>query len=199
MNNCPASQRFSTRCRNLHTVVSSGAGSRPRSIPTNRRIDAESYSASYTAGSLSAYHCHKNWIRSIRSRPSGRGAHPGIERFNHRAQLGPQHHLVHLGEKHITLRRFVTGVESAIGLRGKSQLVGHLLHSVNDGFASTAGKNQSFPSAKKLRRKLWPCDKPPVQSDSIRANHSCGKIGACAQARTTCTFPSPANRQSKPT
>ncbi len=41
----------SRRCRNWHTVVSSGAGSRPRSIPTNPRIAGESYSASSTAGS----------------------------------------------------------------------------------------------------------------------------------------------------
>ena len=32
-------------------MVSSGTGSRPRSIPTKRRIDSESYSASSTAGS----------------------------------------------------------------------------------------------------------------------------------------------------
>ena len=51
--------------RNLHTVVSSGTGSRPRSIPTNCRITGESYSASSTAGSDRLNHC---WVASNRSR-----------------------------------------------------------------------------------------------------------------------------------
>ena len=47
----------SSRCRNLHTVVSSGTGSDPRSIPTNCRNVAESYNASSTAGSAKLNHC----------------------------------------------------------------------------------------------------------------------------------------------
>src|SRR6185312_3938986 len=58
------------------TVLSSGAPSWPRSIPTNRRIAAESYSASSTAGSDSAYHCCRKWMRSIRSSPTGRRPPP---------------------------------------------------------------------------------------------------------------------------
>ena len=49
----------SSRWRNLHTVVSSGTGSRPRSMPTNCRIPAESYSASSTPGSDRLNHCCK--------------------------------------------------------------------------------------------------------------------------------------------
>ena len=47
----------SSRWRNLHTVVSSGTGSCPRSMPTNCRITAESYSASSTPGSDRLNHC----------------------------------------------------------------------------------------------------------------------------------------------
>jgi hypothetical protein len=47
----------SSRGRNLHTVVSSGTGSFPRSIPAKWRITAESYSASSTAGSDRLKHC----------------------------------------------------------------------------------------------------------------------------------------------
>ncbi|MBB3228203.1 hypothetical protein FHW69_002838 [Luteibacter sp. Sphag1AF] len=49
------------------------AARRTLNRPTNRRIDAESYRASSTAGSLNAYHCYKKWMRSVRSRPTGRG------------------------------------------------------------------------------------------------------------------------------
>src|SRR5438094_5720888 len=48
---CSPSWCSSSKCRNLHTVVSSGTGSQPRSMPTNCRITTESYSASSTAGS----------------------------------------------------------------------------------------------------------------------------------------------------
>src|SRR5713101_3322258 len=47
---CWPSPCCSNRFRNLHTVVSSGTGSRPRSMPTKARIVGESYSASSTAG-----------------------------------------------------------------------------------------------------------------------------------------------------
>jgi hypothetical protein len=43
----------------LADVVSSGTASRPRSILTNSRISAESYSASSTAGSDRLNHCCK--------------------------------------------------------------------------------------------------------------------------------------------
>src|SRR5208282_1052718 len=55
----PPSPCSSSRWRNLHTVVSSGTGSRPRSIPTESRITTESYSASSTAGSDRLNHCCK--------------------------------------------------------------------------------------------------------------------------------------------
>jgi hypothetical protein len=43
----------------MHTVLSSGAGSQPKAMPTNCRITAESYSASSTAGSDSLNHSGK--------------------------------------------------------------------------------------------------------------------------------------------
>src|SRR2546428_3006332 len=61
----------SSRWRNLHTVVSSGTGSRPRSIPTNARIVGESYSVSSTAGSERLNQCCRKYMRSIRSTPTG--------------------------------------------------------------------------------------------------------------------------------
>src|SRR5207302_1755473 len=54
---CSPSWCASSKCRNLHTVVSSGTGSQPRSMPTNCRITTESYSASSTAGSDRLNHC----------------------------------------------------------------------------------------------------------------------------------------------
>src|SRR5438445_3063457 len=56
---CSPSWCASSKCRNLHTVVSSGTGSQPRSMPTNCRIPPESYSASSTAGSDRLNHCCK--------------------------------------------------------------------------------------------------------------------------------------------
>src|SRR5207244_991701 len=56
---CSPSWCSSSKCRNLHTVVSSGTGSQPRSMPTNCRITAESYSASSTPGSDRLNHCCK--------------------------------------------------------------------------------------------------------------------------------------------
>src|SRR6184192_396594 len=56
---CSPSWCASSKCRNLHTVVSSGTGSQPRSMPTNCRIPTESYSASSTAGSDRLNHCCK--------------------------------------------------------------------------------------------------------------------------------------------
>src|SRR5262249_39196357 len=67
----------SSRWRNLQTVVSSGTGSRPRSIPTNARIVGESYSASSTAGSERLNQCWRQYIRSIRSTPTGGRPFPG--------------------------------------------------------------------------------------------------------------------------
>src|SRR5436190_223967 len=61
----------SSRWRKLRIVVSSGTGSRPRSMPTNRRIDSESYSASSAAGSDRLNQCCRKCSRSIRSRPIG--------------------------------------------------------------------------------------------------------------------------------
>src|ERR1700726_961340 len=88
----------SSKCRNLHTVVSSGAGSCPKSIPTNCLITGESYRASSTAGSDKLNHCCKKYIRSIRSTPTGGRPLPDfwIVRLDQRAQLPPRHHLLHL-------------------------------------------------------------------------------------------------------
>src|SRR5205807_9979234 len=57
---CSPSWCASSKCRNLHTVVSSGTGSQPKSMPTNCRITPESYSASSTAGSDRLNHCCKS-------------------------------------------------------------------------------------------------------------------------------------------
>src|SRR5882672_8091951 len=40
---CSPNWCASSKCRNLHTVVSSGTGSQPKSTPTNCRSAAESY------------------------------------------------------------------------------------------------------------------------------------------------------------
>jgi len=48
---------FSIRWRKLSIVVSSGTGSLPRSMPTNRRIARESYSASSAPGSDNSNQC----------------------------------------------------------------------------------------------------------------------------------------------
>src|SRR5262249_31650433 len=68
----------SSRWRNLQTVVSSGTGSRPRSMPTNARIVGESYSASSTAGAERLNQCWRKYIRSMRSRPTGGRPFPGF-------------------------------------------------------------------------------------------------------------------------
>src|ERR1700730_3350116 len=56
-NNCRPRSCCSSRWRKRHTVVSSGTGSRPRSMPTKSRIARESYSASSAAGSDRLNHC----------------------------------------------------------------------------------------------------------------------------------------------
>src|SRR5206468_11044582 len=68
----------SSRWRNLQTVVSSGTGSRPRSLPTNVRMIGESYSAASTAGSERLNQCWRKYIRSIRSTPTGGRPFPGF-------------------------------------------------------------------------------------------------------------------------
>ena len=56
----PPSLCSSSKWRNLHTVVSSGTGSRPRSMPTNCRSTSESYNSSSTAGPCKLNHrCRK--------------------------------------------------------------------------------------------------------------------------------------------
>src|SRR5215831_10223492 len=68
----------SRRWRNLHTVVSSGTGSRPRSMPAKARIVRESYSASSTPGSERLNQCWRKYIRSMRSRPMGGRPFPAL-------------------------------------------------------------------------------------------------------------------------
>jgi hypothetical protein len=67
----PPSPCSSSKWRNLQIVVSSGTGSRPKSMPTKSRITTESYSASSTAGSDRLNHCCRKYMRSIRSTPTG--------------------------------------------------------------------------------------------------------------------------------
>ena len=55
----PHNSRSSSKWRKFRIVVSSGAGARPRSTPTNRRSTGDSYKASSTPGSDSANHCCK--------------------------------------------------------------------------------------------------------------------------------------------
>ncbi len=83
-----------SRWRKRHTVVASGTGSRPRSIPTKPRIATEAYRASSTAGSdrLNQHPLDPNRRTAI--------AGLGIERLDQPAQRRPRHHPRHLREKH---------------------------------------------------------------------------------------------------
>src|SRR6266567_1442556 len=56
-NSCRPRSWLSSIWRKRRIVVSSGAGSRPRSMPTNCRIASESYNASSAAGSDRLNHC----------------------------------------------------------------------------------------------------------------------------------------------
>ncbi len=62
---------FSSKRRNFNKVVASGALSRPRSIPTKRRIAWLSYNASSIASSENPKHRCAMYMRSILSRPIG--------------------------------------------------------------------------------------------------------------------------------
>ena len=68
---------FSSRWRNLHTVVSSGAASTPRSMPAKLRIEFDSYNAPSTAGLADLW----------------------IKRLNQRSQFCPRHDYLHVCEK----------------------------------------------------------------------------------------------------
>lgn len=64
----------SSRCLNFNSVVPSGTRSRPRSIPTKRRSDVLSSSASSHAWSARLNQCCTKYIRSIYG--SGTGGRP---------------------------------------------------------------------------------------------------------------------------
>ena len=55
----------------MHTVVSSDAASRPKSMPGNPRIATESWRASSTAGFDRLNHCCRKYTLSMRSSYSG--------------------------------------------------------------------------------------------------------------------------------
>ncbi len=96
----------------MHTVVSSGTGSRPKSMPTKPRITAESYSASSTAG-----------LGRFRPRFPHRAASSSAHRLasiaclwviglDQRSQFGPRHCLFHLLKKYRPPRLFAGPLKS---------------------------------------------------------------------------------------
>jgi len=59
--------------REFNIVASYGMASTLSSTPTKRPIDSIFYSASSIAGLLRAYHCCRNWVRSITAGDIGGG------------------------------------------------------------------------------------------------------------------------------
>src|SRR5262245_21653939 len=121
----------SNRWRNLQTVVSSGTGSCPRSMPTNARIVGESYSASSTAGSERLNQCWRKYIRSYALQSDGWSAVPGlrVHGFDAPTQLAPRHHAIHLGEELRSSRELRVLLEPAAGQRPLRTRHRHLLFS----------------------------------------------------------------------
>jgi hypothetical protein len=107
-NSCSPNWWAASRWRNLQMVVSSGTGSRPRSIPTNCRMARESYSASSTAGSDRLNQCCKKWMRSIRSTPMG--GRPAPSAFGYHGM--------------ITAASSSHGITCSISARNRSRRVG---------------------------------------------------------------------------
>ena len=109
----------SSRCRNLHTVVSSGAPSRPKSIPTNRRRLAMSYNASSHASSARLNQCYTQHpqhplkthrrVASVRLRAM---------RFDLLAQRRPWHQRIHRPQKLVTARRLRVARGTEISILG---------------------------------------------------------------------------------
>src|SRR5882762_11645633 len=58
----------SSKCRNLHTLVSSGAGSQPKSMPTNCRRAAESYGRDREPESFGCWPCSRRLSSNRTSR-----------------------------------------------------------------------------------------------------------------------------------
>src|SRR6266478_5689495 len=58
----------SSKCRNLHTLVSSGAGSQPKSMPTNCRSAAESYGRDREPESFGCWPCSRRLSSNRTSR-----------------------------------------------------------------------------------------------------------------------------------
>src|ERR1035438_4023311 len=102
----PPNGRSSSRWRNLHTVVSSGTGSCPRSMPANCRSTTESYSASSSPRVRQVEPLLQKVDRQHPLHPHRRPSMAGfrIVRLDQRTQLAPRHHLLHLLQKQRTLR-----------------------------------------------------------------------------------------------
>ncbi len=142
---------FSDRWRDLNIVVSSDAGSRPGSIPTNRPINAGSYKVPSTAGSLIAHKRCRNWMH-------GNAAQPHRATASFGAQLQTEQLDLHTAATPARARpsppgtcpdgRLAASLISAIDLPGQGQLICHRLHAVGRRYASTGTQNQRC-----LRRK----------------------------------------------
>jgi len=81
------------------------------------------------------------------------GARLGAERLDHRAQLGPRHHLVHLSREYIPPRGLPMVSETTVRLRRQVQLRGHLLYPSVTAALRTRGKSKS-PNLRQRRLKL---------------------------------------------
>src|SRR6266536_3485535 len=122
-NSCRPRSWLSSKWRKRRIVVSSGAGSRPRSMPTNCRIASESYKRFL-----------RRRVREVEPllqevdpqhplqahRRTSRGT-LAVGRFDQRAQLFPRHHPIHLGEKPCPARRLRVLLEPRTAQR-------HLFH-----------------------------------------------------------------------
>src|SRR5437870_10642939 len=99
---CSPSWCASSKCRNLHTVVSSGTGSQPRSMPDalphhHRVVQRLFHPRVRQVEPLLQKVNPQHALYSHRRPPLPR---LGIMRRHQRAQLAPRHHLLHLLQKY---------------------------------------------------------------------------------------------------
>ena len=104
----------------LQTVVSSGAGSLPKSMPTNCRMAHESYNASSNRGigKVEPVLQKMNTQHPLQSnRRAACTLSLRIERLDYFAQIAPRYDLIHLQQKRLPTRSFAKTFESIIGER----------------------------------------------------------------------------------
>ena len=94
----------SSRCRNLHTVVSSGAPSVAKSMPAKLRIATESYSASSMYGRIRQVEPQLQEIHSQHPFQRDRWPAPGfvdlrIHRRDRSGQLRLRNHAIHVRQE----------------------------------------------------------------------------------------------------